>query len=208
MISLAELAAIRRVYELGLFVLCGISVARSWRTRGFAVTAREVVFGFALSQSVELLAVVRGRYSYPDWLVYFPPSPALVPLGVGLGWAALVPVVMRISESVVGPHASRWRLGVCDGAIAVGLDLILDPAVSGEPLRMWMWSGEGMTPYRFWVLGVPVFNFVGWFVLIGVCGMQLRAAEARHRGAARWAWLGALLVVDLLVADLIMRLPW
>ncbi|MGO8997600.1 MAG: carotenoid biosynthesis protein [Polyangiaceae bacterium] len=205
--SPASLAIIRRAYEAGLPLLCAISAFRSWRARGARVTAREILFGFALSQSVELLAVAQGRYRYPDWVAYFPPSPKWVPLGIGLGWAALVPVVMRISEALLGP-SSRSRLALCDGALAVGLDLMLDPAVSGEPIHMWVWRGEGMTPYRLWVLDVPVFNFVGWFLLIGACGFQLRASEAKGFGSAPWKWLGAYLAMDLLVAYLVMRLPW
>ncbi len=197
----------RRAYELGLPLLFVISATRSWKARGAGVTTRELVFGFALSQSVELLAVAQGRYRYPDWTLYFPPSPEWVPLGIGLGWATFLPVVMRISEAILG-RVAPWRLALLDGATAVGLDVILDPAVSGEPLHMWVWRGVGMTPYRFWLLDVPVFNFVGWFLLIGASGLQLRAAEARPPGAARLAWLGGFFAVDLAVALLVMRLPW
>jgi len=202
------LSTVRVLYEVGIALLFLVVAARSWWTRGGAVTARELVFGFVLSQSVELLAVQYGRYRYPDWLVYFPPRPAWVPLGVGLGWAAIVPVVMRISERLLGEGARRWRLAALDGAMAVGVDLVLDPAVSGEPLRMWLWRGEGMTPYRLWLLDVPVFNFVGWVLLVGACTWQLRAAELRPAGARRWAWLGAMLAADLVVAAGVMRLPW
>jgi uncharacterized membrane protein len=205
--SLLLLPEIRRLYELGLPLLFALSSWRSWKLRGGAAVAREMGFGFALSQSVELLAVWQGRYRYPDWLVYFPPTPAWVPLGVGLGWAALVPVVMTISQTLLGDGANRWKLAALDGALAVGMDLILDPAVSGEPLRMWMWTGEKMTPYKYWLLGVPVFNFVGWFLLIGASGLQLRAAATRRK-ETQWAWLVGFLFLDLALAALVMRLPW
>jgi len=203
-----ELDLLRRLYELGLPLLFLVVVLRSWRARGGQITVREVAFGFALSQSVELLAVALGRYQYPDWIVYFPPWPRWVPLGIGLGWAALVPCVMRVSERILGPRTSPWRLAALDGSIAVGLDLIIDPAVSGEPLRMWVWAGEGMTPYRFWLLDVPVFNFVGWFLLIGACTLQLRIVEALPPGRGRWRRLGLFLLVDLLIAAAVMALPW
>ena len=202
------LSTVRVLYEVGIALLFLVVAARSWWTRGGAVTARELVFGFVLSQSVELLAVLHGRYRYPDWLVYFPPHPALVPLGVGLGWAALVPTVMRISERILGEQAVPWRLGVLDGLMAVGLDLVLDPAVSGEPLAMWLWRGEGMTPYRLWLLDVPVFNFVGWVLLVGVCGWQLRVVERAGASAPKWRRLALFLVADLAVALIVMRLPW
>jgi uncharacterized membrane protein len=207
LLSEAALGAIRRAYEVTLLLVFVASAARSWRTRGAAVTSREMVFGFALSQSVELLAVARGRYRYPDWLVYFPPHPAWVPLGVGLGWAALVPPVMRLSERLLGTQASRWRLAALDGVLAMSLDLVLDPIVSNDPLRMWMWRGDGMTAYRYWLLDVPVFNFVGWFLLIGATGLQLRTVEARADGR-RWGALATFVALDLAIAAIVMSLPW
>jgi len=201
------LPTVRRAYELALFVLFLAALVRSSRTRGTAVTVRELAFGFAVSQTVELLAVALGRYRYPDWLVYFPPRPALVPLAIGLGWAALLPGVMRASETLLGRRAAIWRLAALDGALAVALDLVLDPLVSGPPVRMWLWRGDGMTPYRFWLLGVPVFNFVGWFVLVFACSLELRYVDARPASRA-WTSLSLFFVADLLIAFSLMLLPW
>ncbi|MBI4617230.1 MAG: carotenoid biosynthesis protein [Planctomycetes bacterium] len=197
----------RRAYEIGLFGLFLVVAVHSWRKRGPAVTAREFLFGFVLTQSVEALAVACGRYRYPGWLLYFPARPA-VPLAIGLGWAALVPTVMRISEEILERAAPRWKLASLDGLMAVGLDLVLDPAVSGPPMAMWVWRGEAMTPYRFWLLDVPVFNFVGWFLLVWACGFELRTVEATSPGVKRWLFLGAFLLADLAVAAAVMRLPW
>lgn len=201
-----DVATVRRLYEAGLPLLFLAVALRSSAVRGVPITLRELGFGFALSQAVELLAVHAGRYRYPDWLVYFPPSPRWVPLGVGLGWAALMPVVMRLSEQIAGERAPRWRLAALDGLLGVGLDLVVDPVVSGEPLRMWLWRDAGMADYRWWLLDVPVFNFVGWFLLVGACGWQLRAIEA-NAGRRLWLALG-FLVTDLAVAAVVMRLPW
>lgn len=195
----------RRLYEVGLLLLFAVVFLRSWRARGRPVTLRELAFGFCVSQSVELLAVGLGRYAYPDWWLYLPPRPAWVPLGVGLGWAALLPVVMRVSERILGTSASLLRLAALDGAMALGLDLVLDPAVSGPPLRLWLWAGEGMVAYRHWLLGVPVFNFVGWFLLVGAASLQLRWVHAR---ASRGPWLVLFFGLNLLVAAMVMALPW
>lgn len=203
-----DLALVRRLYELGLPLLFIASALRAATARGRGTALRELVFGFAVSQSVELLAVGLGRYRYPDWLVYFPPRPQWVPLGVGLGWAALLPVVMRISEGILGPDARPGRLALLDGLAAMGLDLVLDPTVSGAPLRMWEWTGAGMVPYRYWLLGVPVFNFFGWVVLVGACTLEIRVVEARRAGRARWIAYGGYLFLDLVVALILMRLPW
>lgn len=208
MLSPIALAALRRAYELGLLVIFVVVVVRSWRARGADLTVREFAFGFAVTQSVELLAVAVERYRYPDWVLYFPPAPAWVPLGVGLGWAALVPCLMAMSARILGADAPGWQRSALEGAMAVGLDLVLDPAVSGDPLRMWVWRGPGMVEYRWWLLDVPVFNFVGWFLLIGASTLQLRMVEERARGAVRWAWYAALLLLDLAVAWAVMQLPW
>ena len=203
-----DLSTLRRLYEVGLPALLIVVALRSGRKRGWGLTARELAFGFVLSQAVEFLAVGLGRYRYPDWLVYFPAWPAWVPLGIGLAWGALVPVVMRVSEGILGKGASPWRLAALDGLLAVGVDLILDPAVSGEPLRMWLWEGPGMTPYRLWLLGVPVFNFVGWFLLIGACSVELRLAEKKPTASAKGSFLLAMLALDLAIAAAVMQLPW
>ncbi len=201
------LEAVRRAYELVLMALFIVTLSRSAMARGLPITARELVFGFAVSQAVEALAVALGRYRYPDWLVYFPPRPALVPLAIGLGWSVLLATVMPLSERLLGRAAPAWRLALVDAAAAVALDLVLDPLVSGPPLAMWLWRGDGMTPYRFWLFGVPLFNFVGWFVLVFACSVELRAVAALPAARA-WRWLGALFVLDLAVAGALMTLPW
>lgn len=198
---------LRRLYEAGLPLLFLVVFVHSWKTRGRDISVREAAFGFLLSQGVELLAVGLGRYRYPDWVVYFPPYPAWVPLGIGLGWAALVPCVMRVSEGILAAGAPLWGLALVDGLMAVGVDLVLDPAVSGEPLRMWVWRGEGMVHYRHWLLEVPLFNFVGWVLLIGACSLQLRSVE-RRPASRRWSWLALYLLIDLAVAWAVMMLPW
>ncbi len=200
------LEALRRTYEGALILLFLIALVQSWRTRGVALSGRELLFGFAVSQSVELMAVAMGRYRYPDWMLYFPPRPAWVPLAIGLGWASLLPAVMAISEKLVGRHRPRWRLALIDGALAVALDLVLDPTVSGPPLRMWIWRGDDMTPYRFWILGVPLFNFVGWFVLVSACSFELRVVAARGPKRA-WLSLALFFVADLAIAGALMVLP-
>ena len=201
------LEAVRRGYEVGLLLLFSIALVQSWRARGAAITGRELLFGFAVSQTVELMAVALGRYRYPDWLLYFPPRPRWVPLAIGLGWAALLPAVMTASEKLVGRHRPRWQLALADGALAVALDLVLDPTVSGPPLQMWIWRGDGMTPYRFWILGVPLFNFVGWFVLVSACSFELRAV-AQLGSTRAWSRLALFFVANLAIAAALMALPW
>ncbi len=201
------MTALHRAYELGLFLLFVLVAFVSWRRRGAIVTARELLFGFVLTQTVEAMAVAYGRYRYPDWLVYLPVRPA-VPLAVGLGWACLLPPLMFVTESILGRGASRVRLAALDGLLAVALDLVLDPTVSGPPLNMWVWRGPGMTPYSFWLLDVPVFNFVGWFLLVFAASVQLRAVRDRGPRAPVIARLAVYLACDLAVAAAVMRLPW
>jgi uncharacterized membrane protein len=198
MTGLISLDILRRLYEFGLIGLFVLVFARCVQTRGWKVTVRELAFGFTLTQGVELLAVSMGRYNYPDW----------VPLGIGLAWAAGAPCIMRVSEGIVGAGAALWKLALLDGFIAVGLDLILDPAVSGEPLRMWVWRGPEMYQYRYWLLDVPVFNFVGWVVLIGACGYELRKVAEMKTESERWKKLGLFLVIDMAIAFAVMLLPW
>jgi hypothetical protein len=131
--------------------------------RAAAEMAALAVYGF----TVELVAMTlfaSHAYSASWWA-----QPLGVPLAVAAVWSAVIVSAM----SVAGRHEST-ALGraVTAAVVAVALDLLIDPVATRAGL--WRWTPPG--PW----LGVPIGNFVGWSVIVGVYAY----------GADRWAGTG------------------
>ncbi|GIW08618.1 MAG: hypothetical protein KatS3mg060_3423 [Dehalococcoidia bacterium] len=136
-----------------------------WRFVGRRKTL--IFFGAAtlISLSFELAGtgagIPFGPYSYTGglgWMVF-----DLVPYTIPLSWFYLGFAAYLIGTGIVARHG--WRPA---GALAIALgvwfltawDLVLDPAMAYEGLRLkfWVWHETG--PYY----GMPVRNFIGWML--------------------------------------------
>ena len=83
--------------------------------------------------------------------------PAVVPLA----WFAMALPAREVAHAILGPQSGRASRAVVGSAALVAWDLFLDPQMVGE--GYWEWARAGR--YR----GIPLSNFVGWFVTgIGV----------------------------------------
>jgi uncharacterized membrane protein len=122
-------------------------------------------YGFALEWAA--MAQFAAYHYGPGWTV----APEGVPLAVALVWAAVIFGAMTLAVRVGarGP----WDRAATAAALAITLDLLMEPVAS--QLDLWVW-----TPAGHW-LGVPIGNFVGWAVIVG--GYTL--------GAERWADSGS-----------------
>ncbi len=136
-----------------------------------------------LSYGVETLGVTTGfpfgRYHYTG--ILFPALPGGVPLAVMFAWI----LVVFGSYGVVMKRRTVFRLG--DALIAAALAALLDLAI--EPVaayieHYWLWSRPASLNYY----GVPLANFVSWFVvafvfllLVGWLLTQGRTSEALQR---------------------------
>lgn len=99
-----------------------------------------------------------GSYHYGDAL-----GPKLlgVPLAIAFAWGVLLAFAARLAMPL-----SRLA-GAAIGALwMVVADLLIDPLASG-PLEYWQWPGGG--PY----FGVPLHNFLGWFIVSFILLMLL-----------------------------------
>jgi putative membrane protein len=94
-----------------------------------------------------------GRYEYSGALR---PRIAGVPAIVPLAWFAMAPPAREAAHAALGGRSTavaRVFLGAC---ALTAWDLFLDPQMVGE--GYWGWVRNGV--YR----GIPVSNFIGWFV--------------------------------------------
>ncbi|UCG65995.1 MAG: carotenoid biosynthesis protein [Deltaproteobacteria bacterium] len=93
-----------------------------------------------------------GRYVYTQELQ---PLVLGVPIAIGCAWLVLFAYVKQMLH--FGGIPAPWQY-LCGASWMVSLDLLIDPLASG-PLGYWIWEEKG------WYYGVPLTNFLGWFVV-------------------------------------------
>jgi len=147
---------VKGVFEANMLLLFGICLAHSLRTHGWRRTLREFVGGFLLTALCESAGVLSGAYVYPGFEFYILATPVANPVG----WVALVYIIMTLTDRLVFGRKAlqaleqplRERkplllrgslmttillLALCDGALAVMLDLVLDPLAT--IYNWWLW---------------------------------------------------------------------
>ncbi len=93
---------------------------------------------------------------YPYYLLWIGP----VPFWISIGWFDATFPAFQFSKVLVkrGKTLSRAVVG---GLIAVNLDLLIDPVAVASGL--WLWTHKS-----FYFLGVPITNYIGWFMLVSL----------------------------------------
>jgi uncharacterized membrane protein len=130
-----------------------------------------------------------------DYLSAWRLAPFGVPLAIALVWAALILCALSLSARLgfEGPLARASAAAL----VGIALDLLMEPVALRAGL--WRWTPPG--PF----LGVPLGNFVGWGVIVGVyCwgaersfGHATLAYRLLLRGLLALASIAALLGVGL-----------
>lgn len=146
-------------------------------------------YGYALERVA--IAVFRSHVYGDAWAL----APGGVPVAVAVVWAAVLSSAMAVA-------GRRGRAGPLDRAataalVGITLDLLMEPVAVRRGL--WHWTPPGA-----W-LGVPVGNFVGWGVIVGVYtygaerwgGASALRREALHRLGLAVAAVAALVAVGL-----------
>ena len=109
-----------------------------------------------------------GRYEYTGALR---PQLGHVPALVPLAWFAMAVPAREVAHAALGPRSTPVARAVVGAAALTAWDLFLDPQMVGE--GYWTWARRGI--YR----GVPLGNYVGWFVTgIGVMAILERVLPA------------------------------
>jgi putative membrane protein len=113
-----------------------------------------------------------GRYFYTQELQPFVLG---VPIAIGCAWLVLFAYVKQMLQ--IGGIPAHWQY-LCGAFWMVSLDLLIDPLASG-PLGYWIWAKEG------WYHGVPMMNFLGWFVVSLALFLIFRNPWPRRMGVVQ-----------------------
>jgi putative membrane protein len=150
------------------------------RRTAFAFFVAAVVLGWTAEQIGVTTGLVFGPYHYTDVLGH---KLGAVPLLIPVIWFMVVYLSYVLSNLIAGDgpaghyhHISHavW-LSVLGALIATAYDLTLDPYMSQEPIRAWVWDAGG--PYY----GIPAQNFRGWIAVAFVIQLLMRLIH-RHTG--------------------------
>lgn len=143
----------------GLFSSTTAASAHRWSAPRVLTAAGTTA---ALTTAVEWLGITTGlpfgRYHYTNALQ---PKIAGVPTLVPMAWFAMAVPARETVHTALGRRSNRVSRVVAGAAALTAWDLFLDPQMVGE--GYWQWARRGA--YR----GIPISNYVGWFVTgIGV----------------------------------------
>lgn len=70
-------------------------------------------------------------------------------------------ILCRRGEDMLTQRVSIWQVPLLAALVAVAFDLFIDPVAVAA--GYWVWLKEANVYY-----GIPLLNFVGWFVLMGL----------------------------------------
>ncbi len=145
-----------------------------------------------------------GFYSYTD--VLQPQILGVVPLAIPFAWLLIVTAAVGVGELVLGRDTVRnvddWRDRFLRVLMAAAIALLLDVTI--EPFavninRYWIWNDPAAGSYY----GIPLSNFIAWFVTSLVLSWVLlhyrtRAARIAQSFSAAtiWPWLPITLYVS------------
>ncbi len=158
----------------------------SLRRYGKKWTFLFLLIGFTIGLASEHVGArygwVFGKFHYqPDRLTFF----GTVPIFTPLSWWLILYCAYNTTNLVLGwgaetgglPRARRYLalfLSAClDGLMAMNLDMLFDPIMVCPERRRWVWETGGN------YFGIPIQNFVGWFLVGFTISLLIRAYDLR-----------------------------
>ncbi len=155
------------------------------RTMAFAALVVAIPFGS------EFLGVLTG-YPYGPYAYAAMTGPwlfGLVPVFILVAWLNITYLSMATTTLALG--RSRPWLAFVDGAVAVSWDAMVDPLAVRA--GYWTWFSPGG------LYGVPITNFLGWFLVVTVFSFVLRTVWARDANAPQGTSRTAAFIVPTLL---------
>ena len=109
-------------------------------------------------------------------------------------------ILARPGEDMLTQRRLWWQVPLLTGGIAVVFDLFVDPVAVAA--GYWIWFVEGTVYY-----GIPLLNFVGWFVLMFLAPLAwILIAQRRQAHPGRKFALALLSLLPLSVASILLSL--
>ena len=185
-------------------ILFGLTaVVFFWWRFGVANTLAFVIVSGGFSAVMDYISsfVVRN-YEYPGqsalWVVTF----------IFFGWIGTCATCLLLAEGIVArPHQDMFTerrlwlfVPLLTAGIAVAFDLFLDPIA--VKAGYWVWFVEGTVYY-----GIPLLNYVGWFVLMFLAPLAwMLIARDHHGGIRRKVATAFAALIPLCVASVLLSL--
>lgn len=142
------------VVVVGSFTTTTANAARRWGSPRAGTAAVATAIATTVVEHVgSTTGKPFGRYDYTRALQ---PQVAGVPAIVPLAWFALGLPAREAAHAALGERSSPATRIALGSAALTAWDLFLDPQMVGE--GYWVWAKRGV--YR----GIPITNYVGWFV--------------------------------------------
>lgn len=142
------------VVVTGAFATTTANVIRRWGPQRTALAAASVAVGTTLVERVgTLTGYPFGKYGYTAALR---PQVAHVPVIVPLAWFAMAVPARESAHAALRSRSTPTSRILLGSFALTAWDFFLDPQMVGE--GYWRWARRGV--YR----GIPLTNFVGWFL--------------------------------------------
>jgi putative membrane protein len=118
------------------------------------------------------------------------------------GWIAMCGMALLLAEGIVCRRGEDmlarrvyiWRVPLLTAVVAVAFDLFIDPVAVAA--GYWVWLKEANVYY-----GIPLLNFVGWFVLMGLAPLGwILVARQRQRGGPKKVLFSLAAIIPLGIA--------
>ena len=178
------------VVVVGSFTTTTANAVRRWGAPRAATAAlATAVATTAVERIGTSTGIPFGRYGYTRALK---PQVAHVPAIVPLAWFALGLPARETAHAALGERSSAVTRITLGSAALTAWDLFLDPQMVGE--GYWIWAKRGA--YR----GIPLTNYLGWFVTgLGVMAMfeaalppAAESADADGALVGEYAYMGVM----------------
>jgi uncharacterized membrane protein len=152
--------------EVGTVVLAAIAGYAGVKVYGKAQAGYFLAGSILWTSIIENLGVIDNSYTYYTYAGLFGPGypgyffwVGQVPLWIELGWVIVAISLFVLFHEVLLPGRSPLLQAACAGLFAVNIDMVIDPVAVAN--NLWRWVNPSV-----YVLGVPIYNWVGWFCLI------------------------------------------
>jgi hypothetical protein len=121
------------------------------------------------------------------------------PVGACLVWFCVAYSCVMTAGKVF-PKMGLWGRAIVGGLIAMGIDMWLDPVQTSPEIMNWVWAKADF----FLFFGIPMYNFIGWFLLITIFAIIWEKLPAWEK---RWGTTGATIrfLPILLIADVVVQ---
>jgi putative membrane protein len=173
-----------------------------WRFGGPDTLSFIVVAGGFTAIMDFISSFVAKNYEYPGQ------SPVWVFTFIFFGWMAMCGSCLFIAEGILTRPGHDmltqrklwWQVPLLSSAIALVLDLFIDPIAVAA--GYWVWFVQGSIYY-----GIPLLNYVGWFVLIFLSSLSfILIAKRRHWGYLQKVGTAVGALVPLAIAAVVLSL--